>query len=315
MNFADATVVALGDPTTRAALFDEDALASVVAAGYDAPLLAAQAPYSAVFDELRLGVAAPQVATANGVWNLVGGVDRTEASFTISGVGPGTARIDALWRGSVVARVVHETATITDVVTTWPGLGTIDDDIVADLGALPADPAALEAARRTRLLERLRVSLDQPARLSDVRLTEVLADAGLTSVGELIETARGTIAPAAATLTFSPAPPANPAPLALPITAAVLARDGGFSVAQLLADTRLVVERLAPLSLDRPVEPSLHRRAPIVAIWVVPPETFDDDDWPGATAGMNAAQGRAARRAAAAAWLADAGIGLAVPPP
>jgi hypothetical protein len=214
----------------------------------------------------------------------------------------------------VIARVVRDASTIDAIALTWPAVGTIDADIVADLGALPADSDALDAARRARLLERLRVALDQPAALTDGRLDALLAGAGVASVSQLIERDRGQVVPAAATVTFSPAPPANPAPVVLPISAAVLVRDPGFSVAQLLADTRLVRERLAALSLDRPVDASLRRRNALIAVWVLPAATFDDDDWPGAGGGMSAAQARAARRAAAASWLADAGIGLVVPP-
>ena len=315
MNFSDQTLVRLADPATRATVFDDAALESVVSAAYDADALAVEAPFQAVFDELRLGVAAPRLATADGTWNLAGTVDRTEASFAIAGIGPDVTRIDALWRGAVVARVVRATATIEDVRTNWPALGTIDADIERDLGALPADPAALEAERRARLIERLRATLDQPARLDDSRVDALLADAGVASVTDLLERHRGTVIPGAATLAFSDAPAPAPAPLALPVAAAVLIRDQGFSVSQLLADTRLVLERLGPLSLGRAVDPALPVRNALVAVWVVPAETFDDADWPGATPGMSAPQARAARRAAAARWLAREGIGLTVPPP
>jgi hypothetical protein len=313
--FSDRILVRLGTQATRAAVFDSASLESVVEASYDTSALPVQAPFQAVFDELQLGVAAPQLATANGTWNPVGGVERTESSFTIAGVGADTPRIDALWRGAVVARVVRDLATIESVETTWPEIGTIDADIVSDLGGLPVAPEDLEDERRLRLVQRMRATLDQPARFDDVRLESMLHEAGVESVTDLLERFRGTVVPATATLEFSAAPPAAPTPVALPVTAAVLVRDVGFSVSELLASTRLVRERLAPLSIERPVDPALHRRNAIVGIWIVPVETFDDADWPGAPAGQNAAQRRAARRAAAADWLAGEGIGLVIPPP
>jgi hypothetical protein len=314
VNFADTTLVRLADPATRAGVLDDAALEAVVAAAYDTDALAVEGPYQALFDEFRLGSAAPRVATADGTWNQAGGIERTEASFTIAGVGPEGPRIDAIWRGSVVARVVHATAPIESVAMTWPALGTIDADIESDLGALPGNRSTLDRERRARLIERLRATLDQPDRLDDARLDEVLAGAGAASVSDLLERLGGTVAPAAATVAFAAAPAAAPSPLALPVTAAVLVRDQGFSVGQLLADTHLVLGSLGPLSLERSVDPALALRNAIVAVWVVPQETFDDADWPGATAQMDAAQARAARRSAAAAWLAREGIGLAVPP-
>lgn len=308
MNAVDAVAVRLGDPAARGSVLDEAALAAVVAAGYDAAELAAEGPYSAVFDELRLGLAMPSAATANAVWGLTGSSDRTEASFTLAlprGDGP---RIDALWRGAVVARVVHDRSTIASADITRPSLGTIDADIVADLGALPANPATLESERRARLLERLRAGLDQPDALDDERLDVLLRDAGAASVAELLA---GAANPAAVQVAFSPAPPAAPQVLVLPITAALLVRDAGASIAQLLADSRAVAEALEPLALERANPDNLPRRRPIVLVWLLPAEVFDDIDWPGADPGMTPDQARAARRAAAAEWLAEQGIALA----
>jgi hypothetical protein len=308
VNAVDAVAIRLGDPAARDGVFDEAALAAVVAAGYDAAALEAEGPYSAVFDELRLGLAAPSTATANAVWGLTGSSDRTEASFTIQLPGGDGPRIDALWRGAVVARVVHDRSTITEVAVTRPALGTIDADIESDLGALPTDPAALESERRARLIERLRERLDQPDALDDDRLDEILRDAGAADVGELLA---GTANPAAVTVAFSPSPPPAPQVLVLPVTAALLVRDVGASIAGLLADSRAAADALEPLALQRANPDRLPRRRPIVVVWLLPQATFDDSDWPGAEADMTPDQARAARRAAAAAWLAEQGIALA----
>ena len=317
MDFVDATLVRFAGEATRGGLFDQLALEQLVAAGYEADTLGAEGPFQAIFDEVRLGVSAPRLATVDGTWNPVGGVDRTEASFRVAGIGPDPAvRIDAVWRGAVVARVSVATDRIVDATSTWPPLGTIDADIEADLGALPPDPDDLETERRTRVLERLRAGLDQPARLTETRLAELLAGAGVASVGDLLERTEGVVAPGAVRVQFSPAPavPPPPAPLALPVNVLLLIRGDGFSVAQLLADTKLARDRLEPLSLAPPVDASLHPRRPVLAAWIVPASTFDDDDWPGGAPGMSAAERRTTRRTVAGAWLGDEGIAVVVPP-
>jgi hypothetical protein len=107
VNFVDATVVALADPTTRSALFDQDAFAQLVASGYDAGSLGVQGPYSAVFDELELGLFVPRRGSMVAQWGMLGGSDRSEGLIQLAGVGADSSvRVDGLWRGSIVARVV-----------------------------------------------------------------------------------------------------------------------------------------------------------------------------------------------------------------
>lgn len=243
MNHADRAVILLADPATRDPLFDQLALESIVAAGYDADALAAEGPYEAVFDELTLGPAISSGVTIDGSWSTLCG-DRTEATLRVAGLGPATGpAVAALWRGSVVARVVRDPAVVEDLDIDWTTTGTVSDG--------------------------------------------------------------------AALVTFSDAPAPVTAPLALPVTVVVLARETGFSLTALLAETRFVRERLAASGVERPAT-ALPRRAAIVALWVLPVEVFDDPDWPGATQGMDPDQSRAARRAAAAAWLRDEGIAVAV---
>jgi hypothetical protein len=101
------------------------------------------------------------------------------------------------------------------------------------------------------------------------------------------------------------------------VAAALLVRDAaGFSLAGLLADSRAVAERLAPLGLERPADPTLRLRRPVAVVWVLPSSVFDDADWPGGgAAGLTPIQRRTLRRAAAGTWLAAAGIGLVVTGP
>jgi hypothetical protein len=244
VDFVDQTIVRLADPATRPAVFDQVALEQLVAAAYDSSTMAAQGPFGATFDEFRLGVAAAPLGALEGTWNPVGGVDRTEAHFRVAGLGNGALpRVDALWRGAIVARFARGGEPITSVTTTIPD-------------------------------------------------------------GETIE----------AEIAFAAPQPASASPLPLPIAAALLIRDsGGLSVAQLLADSKSVRERLTQYGIQRSPDSTLRLREPLVVVWIVPETLFDDADWPGGDAG-SASQRRAARRAAAGAWLAREGIGMAATP-
>lgn len=114
------------------------------------------------------------------------------------------------------------------------------------------------------------------------------------------------------TVTYAPAAPVAAFPRPLPIVAALLVRGAGTSIASLLAETAAARELLGTFGLERSTNGGPRPRNPLVVCWVVPPDTFDDPDWPGAAGGMSAAQARAARRASAGTWLAREGIGLAV---
>jgi hypothetical protein len=309
VNFVDSTFVRLADPASRPGVFDEAALEQVVAAAYDAEALGAQGPFQPVFDEFRLGVSASQLATVDGSWSMVGSVDRTEIQLRLVGLGGDDGgRVDAVWRGAIVARVVPSTDRITEVATAFPNPNGIDEEIVADLGSLPADPTALEAERRSRFLARAKAALAQPEALSDEVFDAWLRRLGTGSVSELLAH-RGAAAAGTVQVTFSPPSAAPPAPLPLPITALLLVRDAELSVARLVADSHALRDRLGAFGVERPRDRTLPVRTPVVVVWIVPAELFDDPDWPDGGDG-DPAQQRANRRAAAGAWLAREGIGL-----
>jgi hypothetical protein len=89
----------------------------------------------------------------------------------------------------------------------------------------------------------------------------------------------------------------------------VLIRDQGFSVADLLMDSRLLRAQAEQMGLEAPADPTVRRHRGIVVVWVVPAAVFDDADWPGGDSG-SAAERRAARFQRAGQWLAGEGIGL-----
>ena len=312
MNYVDATLIKLADSATRVEQFDSLALEQLVAAGYDTEAMTVEGPFQPLFDEFRLGLPPPRLGVIEGVWNPVGGVERTEARFQLSGIGndSGMVRVDAFWRGNIVARTVPETSLIQEVQIARPDLGTIDAEIEADLGALPTEEQALEEQRRARFLTRVRNGLNQPTVLTDEVLDNLLSRAGATSVGDFLTGFHSTAHTSAVQVTFSPPSTAAPSPKPLPIAAALLIRDAGFSVAQLLMESKMVREQIKPLGLERQRDPSLRLREPVLVVWVIPITVFDDPDWPGATGTLSVDQARRARRVAAGQWLAAEGIGL-----
>jgi hypothetical protein len=225
-----------------------------------------------------------------------------------------TVRVDALWRGALVAQTVSPMARITQIVTTWSNTGGIDADIVRDLGALPADPVALEAQRRTRVLARLRAGFQQPAALTDAAFDGWLRQLGAGSVGDLIARFSDQLTTSALRLQFSTPTSDPPAQRNLPLSAAILVRNQPLDVAQLLADSKLVRDQLDELGVKSTPDPDSIGRHAVLVVWMVPDITFDDKDWPGGDGAGSASAARQLRRQTAGRWLAREGIGLVTTP-
>jgi hypothetical protein len=191
------------------------------------------------------------------------------------------------------------------VDVTWLELARLDSEI----DPLPTDPAALEARRRERVIARIRARLDQPLVFDDRALDAWLDRLGVDSVTELMS--RPPVS-AGATLkiTFGDGPDETPRRRRFPLAAALLIRDLPLSLAAMLDETRRVRPYLHRLGFGPGEAAPRARRSPIVA-WVLPPQVFDDEDWPGASGGPDP---RAERRRWAGAWLAGERIGLIVPP-
>lgn len=310
MQFRDRMTVRLADAATRGGVFDETALGQILDAGYDTTLLPINAPFAAVFDEFRLGHA--EVASARGDGHLYGPTGEIgRIAFTIADwhAEPGL-RADAFWRGAVVARSAPEESVIESLNIEWAALASVDTAVAAaNGGALPADPAALEAARRDQLAALLKADMQSPESVTDTRLGRLLQDMGVASATELLTA--GTAQPAVMGVHFSAPAGQPPTPQRYPIAAALLIRDQGFGLADLLVETKLLRSRLQESGVEGPRPAHLPTRQRLLVIWVLPVEVFDDEDWPGATAGMNPTARRAARRQRAGQWLAREGIGLA----
>ncbi len=306
MQFVDATLVRLADPATRTTLFDQDSLRALLEAGYETDQLAVNGPFNPLFDEFRLGFYAPRVGSLEGTWQGSGGADRREASFRVTGLADDApVRVDALWRGSIVARAQPTTSTIVGVDVDRVSFDDLDAQIA---GPVPTDPVALEQARRGVLVARLKAVADDPAAITPAFVDAWLSSSGLGSAAAIVA-AGSTAGASGVAVTFSPPVGPPPAPVPLPVSVVLLVRDAGASIAQLLAETKAVRDVVEPLGLERRTDSALTRRARVVVGWVLPAATFDDADWPTPGGG---GPPRVRRRAAASQWLAKEGIGLVV---
>jgi hypothetical protein len=312
VNYEDVTIIRLSDESSRREVFGDTALEQIVATAYDTQSMSIEGPFQPIFDELQLGFAVPRIGVMEGGWYAAGGGgQKVEARFQVSGHGNNDMiRVDALWRGAIIARTVPGTAEVTEVETTWPELSSIDADIEAALGSLPTDSERLERERRLHFLTRMRATLDQPDAMTEETLDRWLDQARVDSVDTLLKERQSGVM----RILFSPHEMTPPSPMRLPISAAVLIRDAGFSLAQLLMESKIVREQLESLGLEKPVNPPLKIRHPLVVVWILPEAIFEDDDWPGGEPGMDPAALRRARRAAAGRWLAREGIGLIATP-
>jgi hypothetical protein len=304
MNFMDGVLVRLADPTTRAQVFDSDSLAQIAAAAYDTSQATIEGPYRAVFDELQLGLAVPRIGTAEGHFGPLGMAERSGANFNIGGLGGDAFLINALWKGYVVATATRPTAHITRAEAGAINLTTIDAQIIADLGALPADRAVLAQERTTRFAAAIAAAAADPNVVTPALVQRALDAAGASDINEYFERYSRTTSFGPVQIQYSAAAAPPPSPKSLAISAAIVVRDSVAGLTQLLADCRMARDQLASVGEGRANDGDIPLRNAVIAIWVLPVAVFNDAGWPGADP--------AARRQAAGAWLAREGIGLAV---
>jgi hypothetical protein len=309
VDYVDFTLIRIADPATRASLFDEETLEQMAVAAYGEEAATLTGPYQPVFQEMEIGLSIPSRSTIEGWWHS--GATHHEVRFVVAGIGrESSVRIDALWRGGIIARVTPPAGKIIQEISEWPDPSAIDAEIVAALGALPTDPVALEQERRDRFIARIRAALHQPEALTDPLFDDWLRQLGAASVGDLMTRFRGVVSIGTLRIRYSDPTAAPPSPRELPITAAVFLRDQPIALADIVSQSKLVREHLREAGVERARDADTSARAPILMVWMVPETVFDDDDWPGGTSGTPAER-RLLRRRAAASWLGPQGIAFA----
>jgi hypothetical protein len=309
VDFIDTTMVRLAGPAARSTLFDEVACEQILGAAYTVEELGVEGPFEPLFDEVELGFVLAERTVVEGGWNEPADpARRQEALLRVTGLpGVGALYAEALWRGAIAARSRLASGRIVRVGLEWASLARIDQDILAARGSLPSDPIELEAARREQVVLRLRSASADPSVVTAGLVDRLLLRQGATTVGELLGRAMSTRT-GVLQIELAPGHEGNPVPRRFPITAALLIRGAGFSVAQLLRESKLVQQRLEEAGLAAPREPGLLAKRRTMVVWVVPEAVFDDAGWPGD--GATDEERRRARRLAAGAWLAREGIGL-----
>jgi hypothetical protein len=304
VDFVDSNIVKLAGDATRAAVFDDAALEALLDAAYDldsmGPLAGKLTP---IFDELELGYSAGRPSTFEGAWHPVSEpAQRNEARFQVAGLpGEQNVRVDALWRGSILARYAEAQDRITGVSIAWPVKESVDAAVAAANGGVLPAGATLEQGRKTALLAQIRDSLDDPATFTEDSLDAVRRTVGAPSIGGLLDRLRDPERGFAQVVFPDPAPVAA-VRRPLPVAIALLIRDAPLSVATLLAESKAIRAQLLSLGAGLPKDESLRQRQRLVIGWVVPVAVFADTDWPGAN--------NDTRRANAAKWLSREGIGL-----
>lgn len=302
MDFSDKAILRLATPAGRNSLLDQTTLAQMAEAGFDTAAHPLTGPFALEVDTVDLGAEIARAATLEGQIVSVPGSPPMDVRLKLAGF-PAAAplRIDALWRGALIARRVPQDDRVEAVSGGFSALD-IDREIIADLGALPRSSSALEAERRRRLAARLGEGAANPDLIDSGSLDAMLGAANAADVATLIE-ARGTAGLARFLLQFGAAAATPPVPVRLPSTIAVIVRDAPLRLASLLAETRTVLSALSDTPALQPNVSEIRRRSSVLVLWVVPQEVLDDDGWPGAD--------RSARRTAAAELLSPQGIALA----
>lgn len=303
MDFADNVLLRLASTPTRNALLSQAVLGTMVDTAFDTSTANVAGPYALDVEQLDLGVEIPRTATLEGTYEQAPGTLPGMLRLRVGNLQLGeTLRVDSLWRGQLIARIITSDNRITAVSGGF-ALLDLDRAIEAALGALPVG-VALETERRKELLKRLKAGALLPDVIDDAALNHMLAAAGVSSLADLVAQ-QGVANLGALRIRFTSAPEVEPppVPVRLPVTVAVLVHNTLDGLSTLFAKGRAIAAALAMDPAAQPAAAQLTRRVPILQCWFVPGTLFDNADWPGATA--------AARASALTQLLSGQGIALA----
>jgi len=306
MHFDDATFVAFEDIVTATALFSDDAQKALAAASYGLEMSSLSGAPTTLFDP-------PQFAPFPGqMWTETQREGHSMSTRPADLDAPGSStRADILLRGTVTLNAAFPRAEIGVASIASPNLSNIDGDIP---NPVPTDAAALDAARRTVVLDRLKAAANDADAVSDASLDAWIASTGSATLTEFLDRAGAASVPLAQfVLSFTPLPGTSvAAPVAFPVMAAVMIRDpgdAGFKLTDFMQASKAVLNRMDNEGAEpKPGGDALPLGRSVVA-WLVPQSWFDDADWPGGGAGNAAAQ-RNDRITRATEWLVKHRIAL-----
>lgn len=303
MDTIDQVLLRLADPSARPGLLNADALLQLATVCYDIDPATVTGLTTAVYDRVDLAVplAADTMATAR-IMRAGDALPWDVTATWDSGRGP-TPGADAVVVAQLVVRAAGAGGTIEQVDTAAPDL---DVAFAAALSALPvsATPDQIRGALR-QAAER---ALANPP-LTDTELDAVLAGVGGGDPRRLGHVIGGRDALGLRLTMSEPPDPAAAVPLVVPVVVAVLVADQNVSPRDLLRATAVARRAATAYPLPEPPRDAPARRTDRCVCWLMPATAFDDDGWPGASGG-NAAAKRAARLAAARAWLATTGVAV-----
>ena len=306
MDFPDSTLIRLSTEAGRNALLSQSALAHLASAAFDLSLDPIEGPFALSVETAETGVEIVPSVSVDGTIRAPDRPAPNELRLVLRGLRPvAPLRADALWRGELIARRVSRDSVIEDALPAFTALD-LDRVIAASTGGLPADPTALEAARRAELLARLRARMTQPGLLDEAGLQALLDEAGQRDVAGLLAL-RGCTALGTLRLRFSAPSAGPPEPVRLPVTIAVMVRSAIGSLSAFLAEARALREHLARDAEALPPPAPLRRRVQILPLLVLPQATFFAPGWPGADS--------AERQRTAEEFLQRESVGLAVAGP
>lgn len=309
MHFADRTLIRMADPESRGALFTSVVAKRLVIAAFGSVDTLTD-PFTATVDRLTLGVASGSELQLRGRLRPPDG-PTWDFEAAAAGATAGALFLPAIVEGFLSATAELSTARVASVTTrsgSLPDLATLESTASA---AERADPTLFERRRRIELVHRVadsQLADDVADRLGQ----QWLADARIARVEQLIASGRGPHGVDRLALKFEPLEPGPPAVRTARFVAGVVIdplapNDGGLL--GMLQRTRELQKLVA--AAGRRTEPlaGLEPKYPVPVLWLVPGETFEEDDWPVAP-GVAAGDRATGRETRAAGWLAGHGIVL-----
>lgn len=303
MDDASQLLLRLADPQTRDGLLDSDALLALAAVCYELDPALVTGPTTAIVDRVDVAVPIMPETAVSGRLMRAGDALPWDVTATWDPALAPVPGADAVLVGAVVVRTGAGAGVIEQVAVTEPDL---DAAFAAALAGLP--PTATDEAVRAGLRLAARETLADPS-LTDTELDAVLAGVGAGDPRALGRTVGGRdTLRLALTMSADPGPSAA-VPLALPLVVAFLVADAATSPRDLLRATALARRASRPYAVAAAPSGAPPRRTDRCVCWLLPAAAFDDPGWPGGT-GATADQTRAARLAAARAWLANQGIAV-----